>query len=110
MQVFSNKFFKDYFVINFIFKTRELAKRLLDFGFHAPTVYFPLIVPEAIMIEPTETETKETLDLFVEALKEIDREIDSDPDMVNSAPHSTPVSQLDEAVASRNPKLRYMKD
>ena len=91
-------------------KTREIAKRLLDFGFHAPTVYFPLIVPEAIMIEPTETETRETLDAFAEALKQIDREIDENPEMVKHAPHTTPVSQLDEAAASRNLKLRYKRE
>jgi len=91
-------------------KTKEFAKRLLDFGFHAPTVYFPLIVPEALMIEPTETETMETLDAFVDALKAIDSEVDSDPEMVNSAPHNTPVSQLDEASASRNLKLKFVKE
>ena len=87
-------------------RTREIAKRLLDFGFHAPTVYFPLIVPEALMMEPTETETRETLDAFAQALIEIDKEIDNNPEMVKTAPHSTPVRQLDEVGANRNLKLR----
>ncbi|MBL7191246.1 aminomethyl-transferring glycine dehydrogenase subunit GcvPB [bacterium] len=91
-------------------KTREIAKRLLDYGFHAPTVYFPLIVPEALMIEPTETETMETLDAFAQALIDIDKEIDENPEMVKSAPHTTPVRQLDEAAASRKLKLKYTKE
>ena len=88
-------------------RTREIAKRLLDFGFHAPTVYFPLIVPEALMMEPTETETRETLDAFAQALIEIDKEIENNPEMVKTAPHSTPVRQLDEVRANRNLKPRY---
>lgn len=89
--------------------TKEIAKRLLDYGFHAPTVYFPLIVPEAIMIEPTETETKETLDAFIDALRQIDVEITENPEMVKTAPHTTPVRQLDEVSASRNIKPKYVK-
>ena len=85
----------------------EIAKRLLDYGFHAPTMYFPLIVHEALMIEPTESETRQTLDLFIEALKQIDAEITSDPEMVRQAPHSTPVARLDEALAARQPDLRW---
>ena len=84
----------------------EIAKRLLDYGMYAPTIYFPLIVEEALMIEPTETETKETLDAFIEALKAIDRETHVDPALVNGAPHTTPVSRLDEARAARQPVLR----
>ena len=84
----------------------EIAKRLLDYGIHAPTMYFPLIVDEALMIEPTETESKETLDAFVAALKAIDREVSEDPDLVKSAPHTTPVSRLDEVRAARQPTLR----
>ena len=84
----------------------EIAKRLLDYGFHAPTMYFPLIVDETLMIEPTETETKETLDAFIEAMKAIDREVSEDPERVTSAPHTTPVSRLDEAGAARRPDLR----
>ena len=85
----------------------EIAKRLLDYGFHAPTMYFPLIVHEALMIEPTESETRQTLDLFIEALKRIDAEITEDPETVRQAPHSTPVSRLDEALAARQPDLRW---
>ncbi len=84
----------------------EIAKRLLDYGLHAPTMYFPLIVDEALMIEPTETESKETLDAFIEAMKSIDAEVSEDPDLVKGAPHTTPVSRLDEARAARQPNLR----
>jgi glycine dehydrogenase subunit 2 len=87
----------------------EVAKRLLDYGFHAPTMYFPLIVPEALMIEPTESETRETLDAFIHALREIDREVRDDPDLVRHAPHTTPVSRLDEARAARQPDLRWRR-
>jgi glycine dehydrogenase subunit 2 len=82
-------------------RTLDIAKRLLDYGFHPPTVYFPLIVHEAMMIEPTETESKESLDAFVEAMASIVREIDESPDLVLKAPHSTPVSRLDEVQAAR---------
>ena len=85
----------------------EIAKRLLDYGFHAPTMYFPLIVDEALMIEPTEAETKETLDAFIQALRDIDREVTETPDLVRQAPHTTPVSRLDEARAARQPDLRW---
>jgi glycine dehydrogenase subunit 2 len=79
----------------------DVAKRLLDYGAHAPTIYFPLIVKEALMIEPTETESKASLDHFVEAMRAIARECDSDPDSVRSAPATTPVGRLDEARAAR---------
>ena len=85
----------------------EIAKRLLDYGFHAPTMYFPLIVPECLMIEPTESETQETIDDFVAALVQINAEIDEDPDLVRNAPHTTPVTRLDEALAARRPNLRW---
>jgi glycine dehydrogenase subunit 2 len=85
----------------------DIAKRLLDYGFHAPTMYFPLIVHEALMIEPTESENRETLDAFIEALREIDREATEDPELVRDAPHTTPVSRLDEARAARQPDLRW---
>ena len=85
----------------------SIAKRLLDYGIHAPTMYFPLIVPEALMVEPTETESKETLDRFVEVMQAIDDEIDSDPDSVNHAPHTLPNTRLDEATAARRPVLRW---
>lgn len=81
----------------------DIAKRLLDFGFHAPTVYFPLVVPEAIMVEPTETESKETLDAFAETLRNI---LDEDPEFLHQAPHSTKISRPDEVVAARNPVLQ----
>jgi len=91
-------------------KALDVAKRLLDFGFHAPTMYFPLVVDEALMIEPTETESKETMDAFAEALRRIDDEAANDPDFLHAAPHSTPVSRLDEAKAARQPYLRWRPD
>ncbi len=88
-------------------RTLDLAKRLLDFGYHPPTIYFPLIVEEALMIEPTETESKETLDEFAGRLIGIVREAESEPEKVKSAPHQTVVGRLDEALAARKPNLRY---
>ena len=88
----------------------DIAKRLLDYGLHAPTMYFPLIVDEALMIEPTETESKETLDSFIDALLAIDEETTANPDLVRGAPYSTPVSRLDEALAARQPDLRWQAD
>ena len=85
----------------------DIAKRLMDFGFHPPTMYFPLIVKEALMIEPTETESKETLDAFADALIEIAREVEEQPEKVKGAPHTTPVRRLDEVRAARNPVLRW---
>ena len=90
--------------------TLAIAKRLIDYGFHPPTVYFPLIVEEALMIEPTETESRETLDAFVAALRAIAREAEEDPEVVRSAPHFTPVGRLDEATAARKPYLRWKPD
>jgi glycine dehydrogenase subunit 2 len=87
--------------------TTHIAKRMLDFGVHSPTVYFPLVVPEAMMIEPTETESKETLDAFVDIMKTIDKETIETPDVVLNAPHTTPVAKLDEALAARKPNLRW---
>jgi glycine cleavage system P protein (glycine dehydrogenase) subunit 2 len=87
-------------------KTLDLAKRLLDHGVHPPTVYFPLIVDEALLIEPTETETKETLDRFAETLASILREAREDPDVARGAPYTTPVRRLDEAAAARHPVVR----
>ncbi len=87
-------------------KTLDLAKRLLDFGFHPPTVYFPLLVEEALMVEPTETETKETLDAFADAIAEILREAAVDPEIARSAPHTTPVRRLDEVAAAKRPVIR----
>jgi glycine dehydrogenase subunit 2 len=88
-------------------KTLDVAKRLLDYGFHAPTVYFPLVVKGALMIEPTETETKQTLDELVAALRAILQEAEQDPDKVKTAPHKTRVGRLDEAAAARKPRLRW---
>jgi glycine dehydrogenase subunit 2 len=87
-------------------KTLDLAKRLLDHGFHPPTVYFPLLVEEALLIEPVETEARETLDAFAEALAEILREAGEDPTVAQSAPYSTPVRRLDEAGAAKKPRIR----
>jgi glycine dehydrogenase subunit 2 len=87
-------------------KTLDIAKRLLDYGFHPPTVYFPLLVDEALMVEPTETETKESLDAFAEALEAILAEAESDPEIARNAPYTTPVRRLDEARASRRPVVR----
>jgi glycine dehydrogenase subunit 2 len=86
-------------------KSLDIAKRLMDYGYHPPTMYFPLIVPEALMIEPTETESVQTLDAFIEAMRKIADEIENDPDVVKSAPHVTPVRKLDEATAARQPCL-----
>jgi glycine dehydrogenase subunit 2 len=86
-------------------KALDIAKRLLDLGFHAPTIYFPLIVHEAMMIEPTESESKETLDAFIDAMLQIDRESKEDPEMVEHAPYTLPVKRLDEVAAARKPKL-----
>jgi glycine dehydrogenase subunit 2 len=88
-------------------KTMDIAKRLIDYGFHPYTTAFPLIVPGALMIEPTESESKEELDLFVEAMKSIAAEVEEDPQMVLAAPHSTRVSRLDEVAAARKPVLRW---
>jgi glycine dehydrogenase subunit 2 len=88
-------------------KTLDIAKRLLDYGFHPPTIYFPLIVEEAMMIEPTETESKQTLDLFIEALHKIADEAESNPELLKTAPHTTPVRRLDEVKAARDPNLRW---
>lgn len=89
--------------------TMDIAKRLIDYGMHPPTVYFPLIVPEALMIEPTETESKETLDQFIDAMKKIAQEAHDDPELLHSAPHTTEVSRLDEVGAAREPNLRWRR-
>ena len=82
----------------------DVAKRLMDFGFHAPTVYFPLVVPEAMMMEPTETESKETLDHFAETIHKIVKE---ESQFLHDAPHTTPVSRPDEVQAARQPILKW---
>lgn len=88
-------------------RTLDIAKRLLDFGYHPPTIYFPLNVEECIMIEPTETESKETLDAFIEAMIQIAKETEENPEIVQEAPHTTVVGRLDETTAARKPILRY---
>ena len=88
-------------------RTLDIAKRLIDHGFHPPTIYFPLIVDEGMLIEPTETESVETLDAFADALIAIAAEAETDPDMVRGAPHTAPVKRLDEAMAARQPNLRW---
>jgi glycine dehydrogenase subunit 2 len=87
--------------------TLDIAKRLIDYGFHPPTIYFPLIVQEALMIEPTETESKETLDLYAEALRKIAVEATTQPELLRGAPHNAPVARLDEVMAARCPVLCY---
>jgi glycine dehydrogenase subunit 2 len=87
--------------------TKNIAKRLIDKGYHPPTTYFPLIVDEALMVEPTETENKETLDQFISDMKDIAQECRENPEHVKLAPHTTPVRHLDEVAAARKPKLRW---
>lgn len=87
--------------------TLNVAKRLLDFGFHAPTIYFPLLFHESLMIEPTETESKETLDRFIQVMRAIAQEAATDPDMVKSAPHNTPISHPDDTEAALHPVVTY---
>lgn len=88
-------------------RTLDIAKRLLDYGVHAPTIYFPLIVAEALMIEPTETESKESLDRFVEVVQRIHAEAQEQPELLTGAPHQTPLGRMDEAQAARDPDLRW---
>ncbi|MBD5330897.1 MAG: aminomethyl-transferring glycine dehydrogenase subunit GcvPB [Bacteroides sp.] len=87
--------------------TLNVAKRLLDYGFHAPTIYFPLLFHESLMIEPTETETRETLDGFIDVMRSIAREAAENPEMVKTAPHHTPVSRPDDTAAALNPVVKY---
>ncbi len=90
-------------------KALDVAKRLLDYGFHPPTIYFPLIVDEALMIEPTETESKDTLDAFADALRRIYKEAQEAPELLKNAPHNTPVRRVDEVKAARELKLIYQE-
>jgi glycine dehydrogenase subunit 2 len=103
--VISDKHLKDAHVT-----TMDVAKRLIDFGFHPPTVYFPLVVKGAMLIEPTENETKATLDEFVDAMAQISREAFAEPDKVKGAPHLTRLRRLDETKAARNPVLRWQPE
>jgi glycine dehydrogenase subunit 2 len=91
-------------------RTLDMAKRLLDFGYHPPTIYFPLNVEECLMIEPTETESKETMDAFAEVMIQIAKEVEENPDIVLDAPHTTIIGRLDEVQAARQPILRYSKE
>jgi glycine dehydrogenase subunit 2 len=91
-------------------RTLDIAKRLIDYGFHPPTVYFPLVVRGSLMIEPTETETKQTLDSFIDAMLAIKREAVETPDVVKNAPHLTRLGRLDEARAARKPRLRWIPE
>ncbi|NLB41624.1 MAG: aminomethyl-transferring glycine dehydrogenase subunit GcvPB, partial [Clostridiales bacterium] len=87
--------------------TKQIAKRLLDFGVHPPTTYFPLIVHEAMMIEPTETESLESMEEFISALIQIAKEAVEDPEIIQTAPHNTPIKLLDEVSAARNPVVKW---
>ncbi|MCQ6281348.1 aminomethyl-transferring glycine dehydrogenase subunit GcvPB [Bacillus sp. EB600] len=91
-------------------RTLDMAKRLLDFGYHPPTIYFPLNVEECMMIEPTETESKETLDAFADVMIQIAKEVEENPEIVLDAPHTTVIGRLDEVKAARQPILRYIKE
>ena len=91
-------------------RTLDIAKRMLDHNVHPPTVYFPLLVDEALMIEPTETETKERLDDFAEVVRAILEEAKEDPEVARTAPHTTPVRRLDEAGAAKRPVVRWRPD
>jgi glycine dehydrogenase subunit 2 len=88
-------------------RTLDIAKRMIDYGYHPPTIYFPLVVEEALMIEATESESKETLDAFCDAMLQIAREAETDPDLLHAAPHTAPLGRLDEATAARKPVLRW---
>jgi glycine dehydrogenase subunit 2 len=90
-------------------RTLDIAKRLIDYGFYPPTVYFPLIVEECLMVEPTETEDKQTLDRYAAALHAIVRESEESPATVTTAPHETLIGRIDEARAARQPDLRWRK-
>jgi glycine dehydrogenase subunit 2 len=87
--------------------TMDVAKRLLDYGYHAPTIYFPLLFHESLMIEPTENESKETLDAFIDVMRRIAEEAKNDPDLVKSAPHTTPIGRVDDVLAAKHPVVTY---
>ena len=87
--------------------TMDVAKRLLDYGYHAPTIYFPLLFHEALMIEPTENESKETLDAFIEVMHKIAEEARTNPELVKTAPHNTPIKRVDDVLAAKHPVLTY---
>ena len=87
--------------------TMDVAKRLLDYGYHAPTIYFPLLFHEAMMIEPTENESKQTIDGFIEVLRKIAEEAIKEPETVKSAPHHTPIGRVDDVLAAKHPIMTY---
>ena len=87
--------------------TMDVAKRLLDFGYHAPTIYFPLLFHEAMMIEPTENESKDTIDGFIQVMHQIAKEARETPELVKTAPHSTPVKRVNDVLAAKHPILTY---
>ena len=87
--------------------TMDVAKRLLDYGYHAPTIYFPLLFHEAMMIEPTESESKDTIDGFIKTMHIIAREARETPELVKEAPHSTPIGRVDDVLAAKHPVLTY---
>ena len=87
----------------------DVAKRLLDYGYHAPTIYFPLLFHESLMIEPTENESKETIDAFIDVMHKIAKEAKTDPELVKTAPHNTPIGRVDDVLAAKNPITTYWK-
>lgn len=87
----------------------DIAKRLLDYGYHAPTIYFPLLFHEAMMIEPTESESKETIDGFIRVMRTIAKEAKKNPELVKTAPHTTPIGRVDDVLAAKQPVLTYRK-
>ena len=95
---------------NYGVNTLDFVKRLLDYGIHPPTIYFPLIVDEAMMIEPTETESKETLDFVIDVYEKVLDEAINSPEVLKEAPHSTPVKRLDEVKANKELKVRYINN
>jgi len=99
--------FTDRWLTPYGISTMDVAKRLIDFGFHPPTIYFPLVVSGALMMEPTETETKEEMDRFCSCMAQIVQEAREDPDKLRNAPATTKVSRLDEVLAARKPRLRW---
>jgi glycine dehydrogenase subunit 2 len=87
--------------------TMDVAKRLLDYGYHAPTIYFPLLFHESLMIEPTENESKETIDGFIDVMRKIVEEAKTNPDLVKTAPHNTPIGRVDDVLAAKHPIVTY---
>jgi glycine dehydrogenase subunit 2 len=87
--------------------TMDVAKRLLDYGYHAPTIYFPLLFHESLMIEPTENESKDTIDGFIQVMRQIAEEAKNDPELVKTAPHTTPIGRVDDVLAAKHPVVTY---